>query len=151
MAKKSSDIRDAKGNSIYWWAALSMVPSSREAFAYTRLKRVWFDHTWPCSFNKPDHENHLTATLFENFTLFDYGEWLPDLLRAAALPPCKGLSACRWSYEFACDKKRDGSDKMPDVVIHARDSGGDLLVIIEAKTLGGKLKADEDKPATVLD
>lgn len=46
---------------------------------YERLKRVWFDTTRNYWFYRIDQEDHLTATLWENLSLFHPSESIPAL------------------------------------------------------------------------
>ena len=50
-------------------------------------------------FTDPHHETNLTATLWENFALFDPADWLPPLAVEAGFTLSTPVRACRWSYE----------------------------------------------------
>ena len=135
-------------SSQFWWSMLCNVPSSPDSLAYKRLKRVWFDHTWPGHpFADWTHENHSTATLWENFAIFPPTVWVPVVLEAAGLcAAASDVQECAWSYEF---ETTGGGKKIADVAHHVRDRDGDLVIVVEAKTYGGKLKTkDTDLPDT---
>ena len=131
-----------------WWQVLPAIPESRNSAAYARLRRVWFDHTWTNHpFLNPIHENHLTATLFENFVVLPQAAWLPCMLDVAGiLPtdlPTKDVS---WAYEVLDQK----SGKLADVAIHARGPEGEAVIVIEAKIKGGALKSTDADPSSYL-
>ncbi len=133
----------------FWWEALPAVPRDRNSHAYRRLKRSWFDHT--CS-GHPfllDHcENHLTATLFENFVLFDASDWIGRLVHAAGIPPIPGeILQINWGYE-AQDSK---TVKMADVGIHIRTAAVEWALLVEAKVRGGPLKKTDVNPDSYLE
>lgn len=144
----------------HWWAALPAVPSSRteidwwaspdgRASRYERLRRVWFDTTRNFWFYKPDQEDHLTATLWENFSLFHPSIFLPELFQTAGLePPVNVTDAC-WSYEF--EERVDGHLKQTDVTLHYHDGHGDALLVVEAKRPRGPLKPSDQNAAYYLD
>ena len=125
------------------------IPSSRESLAYERLKRVWFDHTWTGHpFMDFKHENHLTATLFENFSIFSPTLWLPQLLAAAGLPhPQLAPNECCWGYEVL----DPSSNKLADAALHARFGEEDMVIVIESKRKGGRLKPSDGSPSSYLD
>jgi hypothetical protein len=132
-----------------WWQVLPAIPPDRSSAAYDRLRRVWFDHTWKDHpFLNEAHENHLTATLFENFVLFEPKLWVPQLLEAAQIDLSLGtVLKCTWGYEVLAD----GQGKLADVAIHARDAAGDVVVVIESKAKGGTLKPTDADPGSYLD
>jgi len=134
-------------SSKFWWSMLCNVPSTADSPAYKRLKRVWFDHTWPGHpFADWTHENHSTATLWENFAIFPPTVWVPVVLEAAGLcAAASDVQECAWSYEF---ETTGGGKKIADVAHHVRDRDGDLVIVVEAKMYGGKLKTDTDLPDT---
>ncbi len=145
-----------RGNSLsrtrlrtFWWEALPAVPRDRNSHAYRRLKRSWFDHTCPGHPFLSEHcENHLTATFFENFVLFDPNDWIGMLTKAAGIPPIPHeILQCNWGYE-AQDSK---TAKMADVGIHARTAAGDWAVLVEAKARGGPLKKTDVNPDSYLE
>lgn len=155
---------DAAGYVRHWWAALPAVPGDPASAAYERLRRVWFDQTRfrgsaaetasPANtsgakpqprtheFTSPRHETNLTATLWENFSLFQAGDWLPRVYAATGLAsPCAPISRCSWSYEWvgvvSGDKKRE---PMCDVIVdHEATDGSRGLLVVEAKALGKAL------------
>lgn len=154
----------------HWWAALPAVPADRRSLdwwaapdgrctPYERLKRVWFDSTRllrpqadplrPHEFANPNHGTHLTCKTWENFVLFSPKEWVPRLLSCAGLAcPIQPVD-CAWSYEFEAMVGETRRFKLADVVLHARDAaGGELLVVVEVKRPGDKLKEDSDLPDT---
>lgn len=133
----------------WWWQAMMAIPSDSSSEAYNRLKRVWFDHTWSNHpFLNNSHEMHLTATLFENFTLFSPNLWLRKLIDCAGLQlPLESVEECRWAYEVLDPK----SAKLADVAIHARTGTDEFVVIVEAKRKGGTLKKDDVNPGSYLD
>jgi len=140
---------DSHNELCWWWQALMAIPSDRSSEAYERLKRVWFDHTWS---NHPflnySHEIHLTATLFENFTIFSSDLWLRTLMETTGLPfPLESVEDCRWAYEVLDQK----TSKLADVAIHARKGNDEFIVIVEAKRKGGPLKKDDIDPGSYLD
>lgn len=133
----------------WWWQALMAIPSEQSSDAYIRLKRVWFDHTWS---NHPflnfSLEMHLTATLFENFTIFSPDLWLKTLIEATGHAfPLQSVDACRWAYEVLDPK----TAKLADMAIHARSGNDEFVVIIEAKRKGGSLKKSDTDPGSYLD
>jgi hypothetical protein len=148
------------GHVSHWWQALSAVPHDKDSAEYERLQRVWFDHTRFCGaslanstpdeyavkrqheFLKPDHETHLTVSLWENFAIFDAAIWLPRLFELAGLPslPASGL-ACQWSYEWvgyrnSSDPGKKREEGMCDVVVgYERGDGIPGVLVVEAKNL----------------
>jgi len=128
---------------------LPAVPCDKESHAYRRLRRVWFDHTAANHpFLTPHCEDHLSATLFENFILFKPAKWLPRLLAMAGFdPPVERLAECEWGYQ-AQDVK---STKMADVGIHARGPAGDYVILVEAKAKRGPLKKMDTNPDSYLE
>jgi hypothetical protein len=144
----------------HWWKALAAVPASREeldwwaaldgrASRYERLRRVWFDTTRNYWFYKPEQEDHLTATLWENLMLFHPSISVPSLFKAAGLQPPADVSDACWSYEF--EERVDGHLKQIDVTLHFRDVNGDALLVVEAKRPGGALKPTDQNPSYYLD
>jgi hypothetical protein len=97
---------------------------------------------------QPKHENHLTATLFENFVLFPDARWLARLAVAAGIPPPPNSPLqCNWGYEVV-DLP---TSKAADVAIHARAGGVDYVILIEAKRKGGALKETDSDPRSYLE
>jgi hypothetical protein len=148
------------GTFSHWWAALAAVPGSRteldwwakpdgRASRYERLKRVWFDTTRNNWFYGMDQEDHLTATLWENFAIFDPRSLVPALVAAAGLPPVRDVSDACWSYEY--EERVDGRLKQIDVTLHYRDADGDGLLVVETKRPGGSLKPSDRDPSYYLD
>lgn len=153
---------DKHGRVAHWWGALCAIPPNRETAAYRRLRRVWLDRTrfhGPAALNvdrpktaaryheisKPDDETHLTATLWENFSIFDCAKWVPKVYAAAGLPESAKTVRCHWAYEWA-DKA--AGDRMVDVVAeHEDDVGKRHVFVIEAKALSKKL-GDKDLDIT---
>lgn len=128
---------------------LPAIPRDQNSHAYRRLRRSWFDHT--CA-NHPflsNHcENHLTATLFENFIMFNPTDWIGMFLEAAAIPKIPSdILECNWGYE-AQDRE---TTKMADVGIHARTAAGDWAILVEAKAKGGTLKKTDANPDSYLE
>lgn len=141
-------LRDDRGRGRYWWSVLAAVPSQKDSWPYRRLRRVWFDHTWANHpFLEAGSELHMTAALFENFTILDPAQWIPQLLNTAGLRCTSKISAAKWGYEILDPSSR----KMADVAIHYRDESGDGLIIIEAKKKGGRLKSTDVDPSSYLD
>lgn len=131
----------------YWWEVLPAIPRLQNSHAYRRLRRSWFDHTWKNHpIFSPRHENHLTATPFENFILFDPEIWVGGLLSAAGIELSVKISACNWGYEILAEK-----NKLADIAIHTRGANGDHVIIVEAKIKGGALKKTDADPASYLD
>lgn len=131
-------LRDDKGRLRFRWSSLIAVPPTRNSWPYRRLRHVWFDHTWPSRpFFTPGSEIHLTATLFENFTIFDPADWIPAFLRAAGFTSqIDGIHAANWGYEI-----HDApSNKLADAAIHYRDAAGDGIIVVEAKKRGGSTR-----------
>jgi len=92
-------------------------------------------------------EDHLTATLFENFVLFEPKAWLCAFVSAAGMIiPEDRLDQCNWGYQ-AQDAK---TNKMADVGIHARGPAGDCAMLVEAKAKGGRLKKTDIVPDSYL-
>jgi hypothetical protein len=86
--------------------------------------------------------------LFENFTLFQPGDWLPALLAAAGISaPADRFSECNWGYEVLDAK----TNKMADVAVHARGHVGDYAILVEAKIKGGALKKTDANPDSYLE
>lgn len=158
------NIFDKNDRVSYWWAALCSIPSNRASAAYRRLRRVWFDCTrfrgsdsepvkgkrkTPTRYHEISNrrdETHLTTTLWENFTLFDCGEWIPKVYAAAGLPPPSSrITRCSWAYEWA-DKA--AGDRMVDVVAEYEDERTERRVfVVEAKALG-KVLTEKDLDAS---
>lgn len=134
----------------YWWSHLLAVPTSLEG--WRRLRRVWFDHTglhkW---FVNPTCESHLTATLFENFSIFAADQWVKGLVAASNLQMKIGtVSAARWAYEVS-GKDLSGKERYADVAIHFHDEDGDGVILIEAKSPGGVPTPKDLDPHSYLD
>jgi len=161
---------DSARHASHWWHTLIALPATQEGVGYERLKRVWFDHTRfleakesvpgvrrqnrSHEFAKITHETHLTASLWENFTLFDASSWLPALFSKAGLRSVE-VSRCGWSYEWEQDWKDDNGkrqDRMCDIVVEfeTRDTARHVLVV-EAKALGKPLGEKELKGGYYLD
>lgn len=164
---------DANGYPSYWWGALAAVPPRRDSLAYQRLRRVWLDRSRLCGtrledrkaevgfkyqnrhheFVKPTHETNLTATLWENFTLFPCQTWLPRLYAAAGLAePAKRVNRCAWSYEWI--GKVPGSNRSPmcDIVVEHEGGDGERgMLVVEAKALGKCLGEKDTNPAYYLE
>jgi hypothetical protein len=144
-----------------WWSALAAVPAApaerdwwagadtRRAGRYERLKRVWFDTTRNHWFYGIGQEDHLTATLWENFCLFHPADSVPALSAAAGLGLIEGVSDACWGYEF--EEHVGGRLKQTDVTLHYRNVEGDGLIVVEAKRPGGPLKPTDRDPRYYLD
>jgi hypothetical protein len=155
----------------HWWATLPAVPATRDGSdwwapnedgrcpAYKRLKRVWFDTTRflspkadPCrphEFSKPSHGTHLTCKTWESFVLFDPADWIPRFLAAADIGCPITPIDCAWSYEFEAMVGDSSKFKLADIVFHARARDREeLLVVVEVKRPGDKLKENSDLPDT---
>ncbi|HYE21808.1 MAG TPA: hypothetical protein VEA69_25435 [Tepidisphaeraceae bacterium] len=167
MATTDSCLTDY-GCYTHWWMALPALPAQRDVLdwwatpdgrctPYRRLKRLWFDYTRllrpadnpgrPHEFARPTHSTQMIPRAWENLVLLHPSQWLPRLLSAASLP-CPTVDDCCWSYEFEAMVGRTARYKQADVTIHARGSDGDMLVIVEAKRPGDKLKENCDLPDT---
>lgn len=156
--------RMPNGDFTHWWQALCAVPQNETCQAYSRLKRVWFDHTLfngpslsRCSpeeraekqshwFTNPNCETHLTVSLWENFALFECPDWLPRVYDLAGLRmPDSKCQTCRWSYEWVGyrtvpERPKSSTKRMCDVVVGfegADESRG--VLVVEAKRLKAKL------------
>lgn len=143
-----SDMKPApKSRLEYWWMGLLALPPERESHEYERLRRVWSDPTGPSDwFANPESEVHLTVAAFENFAVLP-PNWARELLAEAGVQLFDSdVTACNWSYEF--DTGVQG--RLPDVTLHARDSEGEALVVVEAKRQS-KLSGKDIDPATYLD
>lgn len=154
----------------HWWACLPAIPPSRTALdfwavqdgrcsRYERLKRVWFDTTRllapkddpdrPHEFGKLCHGTSLTCKTWENFSLFGPGEWIRPLLSIAGFDLDFHAVDRAWSYEFEAMIGNTQRFKLADVTMHARNAAGtDLLIVVEVKRPGDKLKEDCDPPDT---
>jgi hypothetical protein len=132
----------------HWWEMLPAIPREKDSHEYRRLQRVWFDHTWDNHpFLPPQHENHLTATLFENFTALGSLPWPAALLCAAGFDCQDNFTTWSWGYEVLAQPR----GKLADVAIHAKSVDGDYVIVIEAKAKGGTLKKTDGDPASYLD
>src|SRR4051812_24738803 len=154
----------------HWWMALPAVPPDRTSLdwwasadgrcsRYERLKRVWSDPTRltrpkhdpmrPHEFGMPTHGTHRLCRTWENFVLFPPDAWVPVLLQAAGFECTTPLVDCCWSYEFEATVGATKKFKLADVVLHARDADGrDLLLVVEAKAPGDRLKEKCQLPDT---
>lgn len=146
----------------HWWQVLSAVPSARDTLAYRRLARVWRDRTRfhgkrdpensrrYQEFVKPTHETHLTATLWENFVLFEPGVWLPRLLDHIGTGWHFGeIKEMQWSYEW---EFKAPQTRIADVVIHCKVADGrDVIVVVESKNLSKRLSNKDENLSTYLD
>ncbi len=159
-----------KPSATHWWHTLCAVPPDKNSVSYERLKRVWFDHTRfldakqtergvrrqhrTHEFTKFTHETHLTASLWQNFSIFHERDWLPAVLKTAGLPPPK-VMRWQWSYEWAKDWKdehRKWQHRMCDVVIEFETGDGSRhILVVEAKALGKRLGEKELNAAYYLD
>lgn len=144
----SSQLVDEKRGPRFWWSQLCAVPPAPRGLAYERLKRVWFDQTGFRSwFRNAATESHLVCTLFENMTLFDAKDWVPELFEQAGMHAPTQVSSCRWSYEFEDELNlKRGKATIADVVGCATDPGGEFVFVIEAKRGRGGLKAGDNDP-----
>src|SRR5260370_27327885 len=107
---------------------------------YERLSRVWGNQTRLSGkarsserrheFVTSTHETHLTATLWENFSLFDPALWLPQVCEVAGLEVPKGVTACQWSYEW-----EDGRGLCDVVICYRDESGNEHVIVVESKNL----------------
>lgn len=146
-----------------WWMMLGALPSSRESHGYARLAHVWKDRT---RFHGPKtsterrheffdrrHETHLTCTSFENFSLFEPSQWLPQLAHNLAEFPRK-ITACQWSYEWQEVLRGPGKahrKRLFDVVIEVETPTGRGVLVVEAKNLGTQPGQKEMDPGYYLD
>ena len=155
----------------HWWAALPAVPPDPLAIdwwapgndgrtsRYERLKRVWFDTTRflspkhdPCrphEFANPRHGTHLTCKTWESFVLFDPSEWIPMLLKIAGMATPFEMIDCAWCYEFEAMVGETRRFKLADIVLYGRGcEGQELLLVVEVKKPGDKLKKGGELPDT---
>lgn len=153
-----------------WYDCLPIIPPSKDGHdwwskdksgrctPYERLRRVWFDYTRfgipkedeerPHEFGNPGHETHLVCAIWERFSAIHPKDWIPRILALVGLPAMNVVDA-NWSYEFEALVEGGPKCKLADIVLHARDDVGDeLLMVIEAKRKGGKLKENCDLPDT---
>lgn len=150
-------LRNADGRPTVWWASLPSVPDDPDSAAYLRLRRVWADHTLGKGQHpliEPDHPVGLVARFFENFRLFFPQAWLSALLSEIGWTKrTYRLHTARWSYGY--EAAESGPPLMCDLVIHARDSASDFILIGKALPRGGSLNTDgplpEHLPGTWLD
>ncbi len=142
----------------HWWMALPAIPLTAEDEAYKRLRKIWSDKTRFRGIGKSrkhefvthEWETHLTATLWENFTLFEPMDWLSELSAAAAIQINHDKTrSCNWSYGF----REKATKKIADIAIgfDGLDEGLGCYVI-EAKRPGaGKLTDKDLDPSYYLD
>jgi hypothetical protein len=154
----------------HWWAALPAIPPDAESLdwwaiadgrttRYRRLKRLWFDSTRllapredplrPHEFARPTHGTHVTCKVWENFVLLHPRDWIHPLMGAAGLV-CPIVPAdCAWSYEYEAMVGGSSKFKLADIVVHVRDEvGHDVVLVIEAKRPGDRLKENGELPDT---
>ncbi len=146
----------------HWWQVLPAIPLAKDTLAYRRLARVWRDRTRfhgkretdngrrYQEFVKPTHETHLTATLWENFVLFEPSVWLSRLMERAGLAWHFGrIEEMHWSYEW---EFKVPQTRIADVVIHCKVAdGSDVIVVVESKNLGKGLASKDQNLSTYLD
>ncbi len=136
----------------YWWEALCALPPEKNSRAYQRLERVWRDQTRPSmdktsgrrghEFTNPDHETHLTVSLWENWSLFPKATWLPLIWRLSGLTSNLDVPfALNWSYEWS------PGPRLPhcDIVVEYEDASGRGILVVEAKRMGRSLPEGKDR------
>lgn len=143
-----------------WYSYLSALPPNQNSLAYNRLQGIWANKTRfhgpegsPKRIHEladPNHETHLTVSLWENFVLFEPQIWIPQLLQASAISlPSSEIKECKWSYEW--QKTLTKGIKVMDVVIsYLTADGNKHLIIIEAKNIGKKLGEKDRDPMYYL-
>lgn len=148
---------DETGRPAVWWASLPSVPDDPDSAAYLRLRRIWADHTLGRDrhpLTEPGDPLGMTARLFENFRLYFPQTWLGALLyQVGWTKRTWRLHTARWSYGY--EAAEHGPPLMCDLVIHARDSASDFIIIGKALPRGTPLTTDgpqpEHLPGTWLD
>ena len=129
----------------HWWMVLPAIPSHLEDNDYRRLRKIWGDKTRfrgrgagrKHEFVTPHYETHITATLWENFSLFEPRLWLRQLSEMSGVSlDHSNTRHCNWSYGF----RERATRKIADIVIGFDGVGdGKGCYVIEAKRPGGKL------------
>jgi hypothetical protein len=157
-SKNSFRALDGNRNPKYWWGALPCIPSGRDVASYKRLRHIWADQTRfrlddgqrVSEFIVPRWETNITATLWENFTLFDSRTWVPALVAQSGLENLtEPVADCQWSYGWGTTGP---PDKMADIIIHFRtEMNKQGIIIVEAKRPGGTLSEKDINPSYYLD
>ena len=165
-------ILTSRGLPSHWWAALPILPRSRTApdpwarqddgrnTPYERLRRIWFDHTRfhgskddplrSHEFINSGHGVCLTCRFWEFMSLYSPGLWIENLLREVNFPSFESPIDCAWGYEFEALVGNGPSFKQTDIVVHARnEEQEELLVVVEVKRPGDKLKESTSLPDTI--
>ena len=127
----------------HWWTCLPALPNSKEDYAYTRLMRLFADHTLNStvgtskrSVYKHGGEDHLVMSFFENFSVDAHYRWVDFIARRLEMKSGP-IVAARWSYAFEERVFGEARPRIADLILHWRDSAGDAVVVIEAKRKGG--------------
>lgn len=142
-----------------WWHGVPALPADRQEHSYYALRRVWGDHTMAGArgFYRFGCEDHITATLFHNWTIFPDTSWVAPLVRAAGAT-VGNVRRVRWAYE--CNEFLDARLRpfhkrdfiIPDIMMVFEDENGEGLLAFEAKKPDKSTEpADARKVASYID
>lgn len=130
-----------------WWKQLLAIPPHKDTMGFKRIERLIKDKTRGSSkekgriheFYRPRHETHLTASLWENFAIFDHFHWVNALIETTGVPLNEKVSRCNWSYEWEKQTKQNGK-RLCDIVIEFEtESETKGVIVVEAKNLNTKI------------
>ena len=125
----------------YWWYHLLAIPISKTSNGFRRIERLIRDKTRYGKFKSgrlhefynPRHETQLTASTWENFSIFQSYEWVNELLQYTELPCTEIIEQCNWSYEW--ESKVEGKTRLCDIVINFKTASTNEVIIVECKNL----------------
>jgi hypothetical protein len=130
----------------YWWQFLLAIPPNKNEISFKRIEHLIRDKTRYAKnktgrlheFYNTNHETNLTASIWENFSLFDDYKWINQLTQLTENPIIEKIINCNWSYEYATT-----ANNLCDVVINFQTKNLNGIIVIESKNLG-KVLSDKD-------
>ncbi len=145
----------------YWYNQFLSLPITRDSFEYKRIQRLWLDKTRfsgqkgssqrQHELCNSKHETHLTATLWENFSLFDNCHWVNEFINISGLTKFNEVvTESKWSYEWGYVK--GPVHRIFDIIIHYRTaSKTEGVIVIEAKNLNKEVSPKDTSPSYYLE
>jgi hypothetical protein len=127
-----------------WWHGIAALPADRSDQNYHALRRVWGDHTMAGNrgFYRTNSEDHITATLFQNWAALPGQNWAICLVRYVGGAVKGSIRRVRWAYE--CNEFLDAKLQpfhkrnfiIPDIMMVYEDNDGVGLIAFEVKKPG---------------